>query len=139
MSGDLDRINKALDELMWQAVQLDTMAMREVQAAWDAEDEEARRAAWQTVKDALKRTGRDHLMDETRDRVRRWMSDVPVLRGAYYMLGLPKLDDDMQGAKAGAAAAVLDAAAVAIVGEFLSEKERQVLSAPFWGEDEPGS
>lgn len=132
---NVDRINKDLDDLMWQAVQLDTLAMREVRAAWDAEDGEARRAAWMTVRDALKRSGREGLMDETRERVRRWMSDVPVLRGAYHMLGLPKMDDDLQGAKSGVAPALLDAAAAAIVGEFLSEEERSVLRTPFWGED----
>ncbi len=135
----VDQINKALDDLMWQAVQLDTMAMRQVRAEWDAEDGEARRAAWDVVRDALKRSGREGLMDETRERVRRWLSDVPVLRGAYHMLGLPQMDDDMPGAKAGMAPAVLDAAAAAIVGEFLSEEERRILETPFWGdsEDEP--
>ena len=73
-------------------------------------------------------------MNETRERVRRWLADVPVLRGAYHMLGLPKLDDDIHGAKAVAAPAVLDAAAVAIVGEFLSADERGLLERPFWGE-----
>ena len=136
----IDRINKALDELMWQAVQLDTMAMRQIRAAWDSEDGETRRAAWVTVRDALKRSGREALMEETRERVRRWMSDVPVLRGAYHMLGLPKMDDDLQGAKAGVTAALLDAAAAVVVGEFLSDEERRILQAPFWGEDaEPES
>jgi hypothetical protein len=132
----VDRINKDLDDLMWRAVQLDAMDMREIRAVWDAEDEEVRRAAWQRVKDALKRTGREQLMDETRERVRLWMNDVPVLRGAYHMLGLPKMDDDLSGAKAAVAAAVLDAAAAAIVGEFLSGEELQVLRNPFLGEPE---
>ena len=131
-----DRINKALDDLMWQAVQLDGMAMRQVRGQWDEEDDEVRRQAWTAVRDALKRTGREPLMDETRDRVRRWMSDVPVLRGSYHMLGLPKMDDGLPEAKAGAAPALLDAAAVAIVGEFLSAEERAVLESPFWGEPE---
>ena len=131
-----ERLNRALDEVMWHAVQLDSMAMRQVRALWDSEDEEIRRQAWVSVRDALKRTGRDPLMEETRDRVRRWMSDVPVLRGAYHMLGLPKMDDGLPEAKAEAAPAVLDAAAVAIVGEFLSDEERAVLQSPFWGEPE---
>ena len=132
----VELINKALDDLMWQAVQMDTMAMRQVRAEWDAGDADARRQAWDVVRDALKRSGREGLMDETRERVRQWMSDVPVLRGAYHMLGLPQMDDDMPGAKAAMAPAVLDAAAVAIVGEFLSAEERSVLQTPFWGEAE---
>ena len=127
----VDRINDALDELMWQAVQLDVMAMREIRATWDADDQDARHIAWATVRDALKRSGREPLMDEARERVRRWQNDVPVLRGAYYKLGLPKMEDGLQDAKAGAAPAVLDAAAVAIVGEFLSEDERDILGLAF--------
>jgi hypothetical protein len=130
----VDRINKAIDELMWHLVQLDAMTLRQIRLSWDVEDAESRRQAWVTVRDALKRTGREQLMDETRDRVRRWMGDVPVMRGAYNMLGLPGMDEDLPAAKADTAAAVLDAAAVAIVGEFLSEDERDVLQSPFWGE-----
>ena len=131
-----DAINKALDDLMWQAVTLDAMAMRQIRATWDAADDEARRIAWATVKDALKRAGRERLMDETRERVRHWMSDVPVLRGAYHMYGLPKMDDDLLGAKSAVVPAILDAAAVAIVGDFLSEDERHVLESPFWGDED---
>jgi hypothetical protein len=130
-----DRIDTALDELMWQAVQLDVMAMREIRATWDTEDPDARHMAWATVRDALKRSGRETRMDETRARVTRWQYDVPVLRGAYHMLGLPKLEPGLQAAKQGAAPGILDAAAVAIVGEFLSEDERDILDGPFRGRE----
>ncbi len=127
----VDRINKALDELMWQAVQLDTTAMRKIRSTWDAEDEEARHLAWIDVRDALKRSGRETLMDETRERVMRWQGDKPPLRGMFHILGLPKMENDLPAAKASAAPAILDAAAVAIVGEFLSEDERDILQGPF--------
>jgi len=127
----VDQINKALDELMWQTVKLDTTQMREIRATWDAGDAEARRQAWMVVRDALAKSHRDRLMDETRERVMRWQGDRPPLRGMFHALGLPKMETDLPATKASAAPAILDAAAVAIVGEFLSEEEREILEGPF--------
>jgi len=127
----VDQINKALDELMWTTVKLDTRQMREIRATWDAGDVDARHAAWVTVREALKRSGRERLMDETRDRVMRWQGDRPPLRGMFSVLGLPKMENDLPDVKTAAAPAVLDAAAVTIVGEFLSDDEREILEGPF--------
>ena len=131
----VDQINKALDELMWQAVQLDVIAMREIRATWDTED---RRCSTHGVGDGKGRsqTVRPRTPDaETRERVMRWQGDKPPLRGMFHVLGLPKMENDLPAAKASAAPAVLDAAAVAIVGEFLSEDERDILQGPFRGSE----
>jgi hypothetical protein len=126
----VDHINKALDELMWNVVKLDTTAIRRIRETWDAGDGNARKRAWVAVRDALKQSGREQLMDETRERVMRWQGDKPPLRGMFSALGLPKMEADLPQLKANAAPAVLDAGAVAIVGEFLTPEEREILEAP---------
>jgi hypothetical protein len=132
MSPSVGDIDKRLDLLMETAVSLDDVTLMHVVDAWQDEEETARREAWKRVKEALKQSGRGRLMDETRDRMSRWIGDAkPGSDGAFYIPGVTWHQNDKARLRADAAPAILDAAAVIIVGELLEQEDRTVLAGPF--------
>ena len=127
----VNQIDEALDSLMEMVVKLSPVELREVRAAWDELDESKRRRTWLRVKQALRQTRRQPLMDETRERVRAWVNDVPALMGIYNFHAFPGVNlEDPLTAKSEAAPAVLDAAAALIVGDLLDQDDRELLERP---------
>ena len=124
-------IDARLDRLMDAAVRLDEMTLMKVVDAWMSEEDAARRDAWRRVKRALKETGRERMMNETRDRVSRWVGDAQPGGGALYIPGVTWQQNDTARLRAEAAPAILDAAAVIIVGESLDQEDRTLLAGPF--------
>lgn len=129
MKGDVAEIDARLDRLVEAAVALDELALLHVIDAWKAEDEFDRRDAWARVKRVLKDTGRERLMDETRDRMRMWVGDVRP--AGVYIPGVTWQQNDRARLRSEAAPAILDAAAVIIVGEMLDQQDRTLLAGPF--------
>jgi hypothetical protein len=71
-------------------------------------------------------------MNETRERVRAWVSDLPSGAGLWNVFsGLDRRHKDRMATRLAAAPAVLDAAAAVIVGETLDESDLAVLEGPF--------
>ncbi len=127
-----DLINLRLDSLLEETVNLDKTTLRQIRAAWDEIDEADRIAAWGRVKEFLERTRRETQMDETRERVRKWVSALPSGAPLWNLFsGLSRQRHDTMAARLGAAPAVLDAAAVVIVGEFLDDHDTTLLEGPF--------
>ena len=127
-----DAINQRLDALLLETVNLETTTLRQIRAAWDEIEEADRVAAWGRVKESLKQTSREAQMDETRERVRKWVSALPNGAPLWNLFsGLSRQRNETMAARLAAAPAVLDAAAVVIVGELLDEHDVTLLEVPF--------
>jgi hypothetical protein len=125
-------IESRLDSLMEEVVALDSATLRKIREAWNEIDESHRLAAWDRVKRSLERTGRNSQMNETRERVRAWVSDLPSGAGLWNVFpGLDRRHKNTMATRLAAAPAVLDAAAAVIVGDTLDESDLAVLEGPF--------
>jgi hypothetical protein len=105
-----------------------------VVAVWQEQDEFDRRLAWGRGRRSLAGSGRGHLLDDFRDRLARWASDVPsVETGGPLSSGLVAAGSTAlttTEVRRAVGPALLDAALAIILGDLLSRDDHELLAAP---------
>ncbi|HUP82786.1 MAG TPA: hypothetical protein VM284_01185 [Candidatus Limnocylindria bacterium] len=103
-----------------------------LRAIWNEQDTTARQEAWTMVKVALRRSKRDRLLADARNRIGAWINNYAISQSFPDTLGQGSLSGMAQGSvRKEAYPPMLDAIAAAIVADGLDQDGRWALMKPY--------
>ena len=130
-AGNRD-IQKRVDQLFDRFERMPDAELIMLRSVWEGEDATAREEAWTMVKVALRRTKRDRMLDDARDRIAAWVNNYPP-RGTFPdATGTMSLSGmDQASIRKQAFPPMLDAVAATIADDGLDQDQRWVLLKPY--------
>jgi hypothetical protein len=106
--------------------------------AWTGGDADLRKDAWTRVKEMPKKDASAALLDQSRDRVARWVNDLGITwAGAYDRSIVVPAGADQGNLRRNVVPAILDALAAEIFTDLLTDDERDELLAPLRAVTDP--
>ena len=106
--------------------------------AWTGEDAALRELAWTKVRAAGRRDPRAKVLNESRDRLARWVNDVGITwAGAYERSIVVPAGVDQGNLRRNAVPPILDAVVATLFDDVLTDEERDVLLEPLRRVTEP--
>jgi hypothetical protein len=118
----------ALDELVARLPNLDRGTLLALAAAHDGPDPDRERA-WDDARVVVRRERMEQDLDRLRDDVGRWATRLGAVTGQEAGSGMTELL--LADVRRGAAPAVLDAATALLLGDRLTEADREALLRPW--------
>ena len=130
-AGNRD-IQKRVDQVFDRFERMPDAELIMLRSVWEGEDATAREEAWTMVKVALRRTKRDRMLDDARDRIAAWVNNYPP-RGTFPdATGTMSLSGmDQASIRKQAFPPMLDAVAATIADDGLDQDQRWVLFKPY--------
>jgi hypothetical protein len=127
----VDRVFAAIDKFG----DTDLLAMS---GAWTGGDAQLREDAWTKVRAAVRHDPREKVLDESRDRLARWVNDLGITWvGAYNRSVVVPSGVDQGNLRRNAVPAVLDAIVAMLFDDLLDDEERDELLEPLRRVTEP--
>lgn len=127
-----------VDHVFGALAQMTDADLMTMSGAWTGEDAGLRELAWTKVRAAGRRDARAKVLDESRDRLARWVNDVGITwAGAYERSIVVPAGVDQGNLRRNAVPPILDAVVATLFDDVLTDEERDVLLEPLRCVTEP--
>jgi hypothetical protein len=138
MSVGLDSQEARVDRVFTALGKMSDSELLAMSGVWTGGDAALRETAWAKVRATLKRDGRAKVLEESRERVARWVNDTGITwAGAYNRSIVVPSGVDQGNLRKNAVPAALDAIVAMLFDDVLDDEERDELLEPLRRVTEP--